>query len=204
MHVLDLIIQTVLLALVPFSFGVLLIAPPVRLLKWILGSTVTLSPGYTKARLEWHSTVAACSAGFAAAMTYVVATKSLGAMPLLVGGLMPVEAASSLPLVSLVLAFDFLLWRKATARVGSGAAVEGIIWVIGSNLWLVWAIFLMRLVGSLILGGPCIYASDMGRVEVDAYACSADPRLYWAEHPELWEVAQKAASHGNCPDCEAD
>lgn len=171
-----------LLALIFFALLILLAYWPIKLLKWILAPLV--SAASERPRLLWQSHWSALGAGSVATSTYVailglVSTENL---PLLFGQLMPSEIGAALTLLISMGLLDFRVWRRNAGYASSFS--KGLIWIVGSNLWISWALYFMWLAGSWQLTGTCYYAT------VDNALCLENSRAFWSEHQDLWDAAR--------------
>lgn len=151
-------------------------------------------------KLRNRSICTAAVIGLLTIAAYVACGKLVSDVPFVLGAFTPSEVVAAIILVTLVVALDLAFWRLASAR--SGPIREGLLWLIGSNIWIAWAFCLMWFWGTLQLSDPCIaYPGALDAVGIDADACADDARGYWSKHSDLWETALSAARHANCPDC---
>ncbi|WP_374378062.1 hypothetical protein [Dongia sp.] len=176
-----------------FIFSLFLIGIPTVILKLILSLFIQQTDPRSRRMIAGRSLAAALISGLIAIGVYFAVTMGKGVVPLSRGHWIPGELGAGLTLIILVFGLDIWIWVKA--RVDNSFARTAI-WLGGSNIWIVWAFVVMSAYGSYELSRPCYdYPGQVEALGVDAYACAADARSYWALHPELWESARDAAGH---------
>jgi hypothetical protein len=177
-----------------FIFSLVLIGLPTLVLKLVLSFVIRQTEPKSRRAVVGRSLSAALASGLLAICAYfAVAAVNGGIVPLWRGHWIPGEIVAEMTLVVLVPGLDIWIWRRARTN---NSSLRSTAWLMGSNIWLIWAFALMWSYGSYELSRPCYdYPGQMEALGIDADACAADARSYWALHPELWESARDAAGH---------
>lgn len=154
---------------------------PAILLKLLVRQLLATANKAVPRRLFWRSLIACSMAGFVV-MIAIIFTVPLSS-PLWIGGIAPQEAIIAATLILAVALLEMAAWHQGTGPEIRMNSPFGFCWLIGSNLWIFWAIFLMLHFGSSNLETSCLFLDEIGAAG-DRPACLAGPRGYWLAHPE--------------------
>lgn len=170
-----------------FLMAMILVGLPAVILKLVSSLFIMQAAPRSRRTLVGRSLTAGLASGLLAIMVYFAFSSTGNFLPFLAGQLLAGEIYAGLTMLVVMTIADYLSWRAMRVSTGLRRVTEGLIWLGGSNIWIVWALCLMWTFGSFELARPCY--DNYARAEsagVDVDACTGDARSYWALHPDLW------------------
>ncbi|MBL8709387.1 MAG: hypothetical protein JNL25_09345 [Rhodospirillaceae bacterium] len=170
-----------LITALAYLAAIIIVGIPAFILKLVVVRSLGQGPEFSEKRLLKRSISVCLLAGFATTLAIIFSGRLTS--PLWIPGVMPREAIAVATILLATIAAEAVVWYDRSVPAGLRTGTATAKWLLGSNLWLLWAIFLMFHFGSSNLETSCLFLDEIGAA-ADGQKCFAGPRNYWLAHPE--------------------